>query len=574
MHVLRGESVAPGIAVGPVHLRGYDEEEAAGARIAADQVEDELNRLRQALQKSRGQIEEIKQKQSGQLGEAELRIFDAHIAYLGDPMFVTEIEQQVVQERFGVRAAVRTVVSKYDRIFQLVESDLLRRRASDLRDVATRLLRNLAETGRAVASAPSPTGRYVLAARKLTTADMFNLENERVDGIVAEEGGMSSHAAILARGMGIPTVTGIRDLPQLLREGGVVAIDAGAGEVRVDISEAELGQFAERAQKWKAQRAEAPDVDHGHQTRDGVAVELLGSCGSAGEAELSRTFGLTGIGVFRTELAFLVDQRRPGEDELVAQYRQVLEAQGKQVVNFRLLDVAAATIDPERKVVERNPAMGMRGVRGLLQNQDLLRLQVRALLRAAAGSETTGVLVPFVTSVADLQRVKAVILEERVALRKAKVAVADRLRVAPVIEVPAAALAIGSLLTESDFAVVALDDLQAHLLAADRDNSAVREYHEIAHPALFEALLRIAKEGERLECPIVLFGESAADPIRLPFYLGAGFRRFSIAPVRLRSVLKVLARYSAEECRRIAARVLEAPRALDVQKIFFNIEVE
>ena len=211
MNVLRGESVAPGIAVGPVYLRGYDEDDAAGTRIAADQVEDELNRLRAALQQSRQQIEEIKHKQQGQLGEAELRIFDAHIAYLSDSMFVTEIEQQVVAERFSVRAAVRAVVGKYDRIFQLVESDLLRRRASDLRDVATRLLRNL-DTD-AVRGATPPTGPYILAAKRLTTADMFNLDNEKVEGIVAEEGGMSSHAAILARSMGIPTVTGIRDLP-------------------------------------------------------------------------------------------------------------------------------------------------------------------------------------------------------------------------------------------------------------------------------------------------------------------------------------------------------------------------
>jgi phosphoenolpyruvate-protein phosphotransferase (PTS system enzyme I) len=571
--VLRGESVAPGIAVGPVHLRGYDDDEAGLARIAADQVEDELNRLRTALQQSRAQIEEIKHKQQGQLGESELRIFDAHIAYLGDPMFVTEIEQQIVQERFGVRAAVRTVVGKYDRIFQLVESELLRRRASDLRDVATRLLRNLEGLGQAAPTA-APAGRYVLAARKLTTADMFNLQNERVDGIVAEEGGMSSHAAILARGMGIPTLTGIRDLPRVLREGGVAVVDASAGELRTDLGEAELGDYSQRAQDWKAQRAEAPDIGHGHETRDGVGVKLFGSCGSTGEAELSSTFGLAGIGVFRTELAFLIENRRPNESELAEQYSQVIASQQGKVVNFRLLDVAAATLAPPGRVVERNPAMGMRGVRGLLQNQDLLRLQLRAVLRAAAGTESTGVLVPFVTSVLDLQRIKAMVIEERLALRKAKIGAADSVRVAPIIEVPAAALAIGSLLVESDFAVVALDDLQAHLLAADRDNSAVREYHEMAHPAVFETLARIAKEAERHEREVVLFGESAADPVRVPFYLGAGYRRFSIAPVRLRGILKVLRRYSSDECRRIAARVLEAPRALDVQKVFYNIEVD
>jgi len=554
-----------------VYLRGYDDDEVGNKRIAADQVENEMNRLRGALQESRSQIEDIKHKQERTLGESELRIFDAHIAYLSDPMFVTEIEDQIVQERFGVREAVRLVVAKYDRIFQLVESDMLRRRASDLRDVATRLLRNLGDAGGA-SQEPPPAGRYILAAKKLATADMFNLENERVDGIVAEQGGMSSHAAILARGMGIPTLTGIRDLPRLLGQSTVAIIDAGAGELLVDPGEQQLREFSEQAQRWKKQRVEAPEDGGRHELRCGSPVHLLGSCGSAGEAELSRTFGLAGIGVFRTELAFLTEGRPPTEDELVNQYRQVIKAQEGRAVNFRLLDVAASTLDPELRLVERNPAMGARGVRGLLQNPDVLRLQLRAILRAAAGTKSTGVLVPFVSTLSELQRVKAAALEERVALQKAKVEIADRLLMAPIIEVPAASLVIGALLDESDFAVIALDDLQAHLLAADRDNNAVRSYHELVHPALFETLMRMAREAVRHQGDLVLFGESAADPVRLPFYLGVGYRRFSIAPVRLRGLMKVLAHYSADECRRISARVLEAPRTLDVQKVLVNLD--
>lgn len=572
MNVLRGESVSPGIAVGPVHLRGYDDDEIGVSRIAADQVEAELDRLRTAVGQSRAQIEEIRGKQQGQLGEAELRIFDAQIAYLGDPSFVAEIEQQVVQERLAVRAAVKTVYAKYDRIFQLVENEILRRRASDLRDVATRVLRNLASGEPSARKAPA--GRYVLAARKLTTADMFNLDAEGVDAIVAEEGGMSSHAAILARGMGIPTLTGIRGLPRLLRDGSVVVVDSDHGELRVDLTEAELGQFAERSQTWKSLQKQAPETEARHETRDGTAIELLGSCGSLGEAEMSRTFGLAGIGVFRTELAFLADKRRPTEDELVAQYQKVIAGNPAQPVNFRLLDVAAGVFSPDAKDPERNPAMGRRGVRGLLANQDVLRLQLRAILRAAVGSEHVGVLVPFVTSVMDLQRVKAILIEERLALRKAKVPVAGSLALAPILEVPVAAFGIGALAVESDFLVLAIDDLQAYLLAADRDNSAVREYHELAHPAVFEFLARIAKEADRVEKEVVLFGESAADPQRMPFYIGAGFRRFSIAPVRLRKLLKVLRRYSADECRRIAARVLEAPRAVDVQRVLVNVETD
>ncbi|MFN7587325.1 MAG: phosphoenolpyruvate--protein phosphotransferase [Planctomycetota bacterium] len=568
---VRGESVSPGVAVGPIFLRGFDEL-GGGRRLAADEVEAELNRLREALQKSRAQVEDIKQRQAETLGEAELRIFDAHIAYLADAMFVTEIESQVIKERLPVRDAVQQVFAKYDRIFQLVESDLLRRRASDLRDVATRLLRNL--EGGAVRGAAKPTGPYILAARRLTTADMFDLDNRTVEGIVAEEGGMSSHAAILARSMGIPTVTGIRDLPKLLRDGDPVVLDATAGELVTRPDDRELAEATAAVQRWKQSRHDnaAPAAEQA-QTRDGTPVRLLGSCGSAGEAELVRTFGMEGIGVFRTELQFLAEKMRPSEDLLIAAYRQVVEAQAGRPLAFRLLDVAAQAHGDQR-LQERNPAMGLRGVRGLLANRDVLRLQLRAILRAAVGASEIAVLVPFVTALTDLQRVKAALIEERVALKKAGVACAADVMLAPMIEVPAAAMQLPALLHESDFAVVAVDDLQAHLLAADRDNAAVREYHEMMHPALFELLARMAKDAERKQKPLVLFGESAADPVRVPFYLGVGYRSFSLAPVRLRGVTKVLARYSLEECRRIAARILEAPRALDVQKILVSLEVE
>ncbi|HEX5054400.1 MAG TPA: putative PEP-binding protein [Planctomycetota bacterium] len=568
---VRGESVAPGIAVGQVFLRGFAADNT-GRRIAADEIEAELNRLREALQRSRAQVEEIKHKQAGNLGEAELRIFDAHLAYLGDAMFVTEIESQVMQERLSVREAVQLVFAKYDRIFQLVESDLLRRRASDLRDVATRLLRNL--DADLVRGAASPTGPYILAARKLTTADMFNLDNEKVDGIVAEEGGMSSHAAILARGMGIPTVTGIRDLPRLLRDGDLVVLNATAGELVTSPDERMLADATSEAQRWKASRTAtaAPSELSRHQTRDGAPVCLMGSCGSAGEADLVRTFGMEGIGVYRTELQFLVEKGAPSEEALVDVYGHVLASQGGRPVSFRLLDVTAATLDVGQRNQERNPAMGQRGVRGLLGRQDVMRMQLRAILRSAVDAKGVAVLIPFVTSTAELQRVKSALLEERIALKKARVPCSEDVAVAPIIEVPAAALSIGPLLNESDFAVVAIDDLQAHLLAADRDNAVVREYHEMVHPAVFETLARMAKDAERREKQLILFGESAADPVRVPFYLGVGYRSFSIAPVRLRSMLRVMAHYSLDECRRIAARILEAPRTLDVQKVLVNIE--
>ena len=573
MKVYKGESLAGGIALGRAHLQGYEAAAGFTQRIPGDQVANELNRLHEALAQSRTQIEELKSKHEGNLGQNELRIFDTHIGYLQDPMFIDEIEKLVVQERLSVRGSIQKVVAQYERIFQLVENDYLRQRAGDFRDVAMRVSRNLQDGEVELPAVPQPTGRYVLAARQLTTTDMFSLDNEHVEGIVAEQGGISSHAAILARSMGIPTITGIRDLPSKIENGDFLILDGSTGEVFVDPDERLRHEYEASAQRLRAAQMAAPKQDRRHETRDGVAVSLYASCGNVGEVNLARTFGMDGIGLFRTELLFLVEKRLPSEDMLVHQYKEVARQPSGQQVNFRLLDVGASTVvGGAAPAQERNPAMGLRGVRLLLEDQGLLRLQLRAILRATAELESAGVLVPFVTGVSELHRVKAAILEERLALRKRGQPCAETLLVAPIVEVPAAAFVLQAFLDDSDFAVVAVDDLQAHLLAADRDNPAVRDYYGAMHPALFELIARMSREAARREKPMILFGESAADPLRVPFYVGVGVRAFSVAPVRLNGMLKVLRRFTTPECQQIAEQVLEAPRALDVQRVLVGLQ--
>ncbi|MEM7199595.1 MAG: putative PEP-binding protein [Planctomycetota bacterium] len=572
MKVYRGEAVAAGVALGRVHLRGFGADAGLVTRIPSDQVELELNRLRDALDRGRTQIEEIRERRVGALPPDQLRIFDVHLSYLQDPLFVDEIEQQIMQERLSVQAAVAKLVEKYDRIFALVESPHLRQRAADLRDVGIRIQRNLGDAnGRG--ESPRPPGRYILAAAKLTTADMFDLGGDEVEGIVAEEGGISSHAAILERSMGIPTLTGIRDLPAKVEDGVFVVIDATAGELVVDPDEEVLSRCEKAAARYRDERLSLPSGDPEHATRDGTAVNLLASCGSAGEVGLARTYGMDGIGVYRTELEFLAESRIPAEEDLVEHYREIVRQPGSMLVAFRLLDVSSnVPVGGRSPADERNRAMGVRGVRLLLASPDLLRLQVRALLRAAVGTSDTAILVPFVTSVADLTQVENAIVEERVALRKAGTACAESLRVAPIIEVPAAAFVLPTFLAHSHFVVVSIDDLQAHLLAADRDNFGVRDYYEMVHPALFELLNRMARECRESGQRLVLFGERAAESRLVPLYVGLGIRDFSVAPVRMGGLLKVLRRYTVDECRRIAEQVLQAPRALDVERALVQLD--
>ena len=569
MTVYHGETVAPGVALGRVRLRGYGDEVTYPQRIPADEVQGELENLQRALVRSRAQLEELRTRHQDDLQESELRIFDVHVALLDDPTFSDSLETLVRQERYSVRAAIAKVVADYDRIFELVEDDYLRQRAGDFRDVAARVSGNLeqAEAVHRPISLPAD-GRFVLAARRLTVTDLFRLDDGKVEGIVTEAGGISSHAGILARSMGIPTITGISDLAGKLADDTFVVIDAGAGELHVSPDERLRVEYEAAAERLRATAVTPPADDAPHRTRDGVLVRLLGACGNLSEVELSRAFGMAGVGLYRTELMFLVEQRKPTEDVLVHHYRQMLRGGSEQPAWFRLLDVASnANVPWLHHRRERNPALGLRGVRGLLREGDGLRLQIRAILRAGAGHPEVGILVPFVSTVNELQRVRSAILEERQALTKRDIPCAGSVALAPVVEVPGSAFVTAALFAESDFVVVSLDDFQALLVAADRDNPDVRELYGIRHPAFFEMLNRMARDAAAAEKSLVLFGETAAIPELIPFYIGIGVRDFAVAPAHLGTVLSVVRRYTVDECRKVADELLAAPRALDVQRI-------
>lgn len=575
--VYSGTSLVPGVALGPVRLLGFEGTAERPARIAADEVEEELNALRGAVERSREQISSLRTRHADTLGESELRIFDVHVALLDDPMFTASLEKLVMEERYSVRAAIARVSADYERIFELVEDTNLRERAGDFRDVADRVLRNLPTGSRPPGVGPAELpegGRYVLVARRLTVNDLFRIDDERVEGIIAEEGGISSHAGILARSMGIPTITGIDDLASKLRDDDFVVLDATAGELHVDPDDRLRAEFEAAAAQYRKATVRAPILAEPHQLRDGQKVRVRGVCGNLAETELADSFGMDGVGVYRSELMFLVEQRKPTEDVLVHHYQQVLLAanEGKRPVWFRLLDVASnARIDwLHSPQAERNPALGLRGIRSLLQEGDALRLQLRAVLRAAAGRKDIAVLVPFVTSVLDVQRVRAIVLEERLALRRRGVDCASTLGIAPIIEVPAAAFAGRALLNESDFAVIALDDLQALLLAADRDNGSVRDYYRMHHPASFELGQRLAEDAEATGKNVVLFGELAAVPELLSYFVGVGFRDFAVAPAHAAMVLGTLRQLTAGESRKVAEQVLQAPRAMDVERVLLK----
>ncbi|MCB9881535.1 MAG: phosphoenolpyruvate--protein phosphotransferase [Planctomycetes bacterium] len=535
--MLRGTPASPGIAIGHVHILDRSKDGSKPTRVSSEASHEELNRFRTALDRSREQIRSLKEKLRGEVSEEDLRILDVQLTYLQDPIFITDVENRVLNDKLALEAAIDRVIWDYSRILKLVENEYLRERAQDLGDVGLRVLRNLApeeEQAPEPRAIPSPR---ILVVRELTVTDMFHdAEGDRVVAILCEEGGLTSHATILARSMKIPTVTGIVDLLENVADGEEVLVDGTEGVVRRNPDAAIKAEYAGlgRGGDSEAGTADQEPIDVGPAaTRDGQAIRLLGTCGNLNDVEQAARHGLVGTGLYRTELLFLVERDVPDEDELVAHYRAAMETMTSGPTTFRLLDLSS-DLRPDllhRGEREPNPALGVRSIRALFRKPQILRRQLRAILRAGTEERGVEILVPFVTDVMDVRRVKEILFDEREVLARDQGDHARAVRLGVMIESPLAFLNARALARECDFLAIGMDNFVQYMLAADRKNAAFRSYYTHMHPTLLRALSEIVQAADASDRDVYVTGEFASRTDLLPLFLGAGLRAFSIAPM-------------------------------------------
>lgn len=549
--ILRGTPVSPGLAVGPIHRKDYELDNASLDRIPREAVEGELNRFHTALVDARAQLGDLKEKLAGKVPADDARILDVHVAYLKDSVFHSDVENLILNERLCLEAAIAKVIGDFDRIFKLVQNETLRERAVDLRDVGIRVLRHLEKNRSASPERPERPKDYILAAKELSIVDMFNLAGEHVLGILTEAGSLTSHAAILARSMRIPTLTAVPGLLSAVNEGDFVILDASEGLARINPDEVVRAQYREPASE-----APAPEAGDGWsaseaRTEDGVEIRLYASCGNLPEVQAARAQGVEAIGVYRTELLFLVDREPPTADALHQHYLAVVNAAGVPVT-FRLLHADSSMgLAYLHEAREPNPALGRSGVRALLSRELVLRRQLAAILRAGA-SGPVRIALPFVTDAGELRRAKELVFEERLELRKRREKHAEKPQVGVIVETAAALLGARDLARESDFMLVNLDALTQHLLGADRDNVELKSWFEALHPCVMRALRTLVEVCAELNKPLGAFGVTATARQNLPFLVGVGLREFSAEPADLRSIGNALDRIPTRTAQRAA----------------------
>jgi phosphotransferase system enzyme I (PtsI) len=541
--IFEGIIASSGAASAPAYMR-----QAAGhvvRRSVKDAAREQL-RLRSAISRSRRELKSAAESLRESGSEAAL-VFDAHLLMHGDAMLVDAalalIDEESVCAEWAVHATVQTIKAPLDSS----TSAYLRERATDIEQVGRHIVRELRGE-----RASQPTGRCVVVAHELSPGFamelMANKSEQRVVGVVTEGGSASSHTAILAAALGVPALVGVQGITRAVEYGHEVLVDALRGQVIVEPSVKEKSEALERRRSHQLFRDSLlARIGAPTQTLDGVEISVAANIELPEEAAAAATSGAAGVGLYRTEFLFLARDTLPSEEEQFLAYRSVLKGADDEVV-FRALDIGGDKLPRSARLqVGQNPALGLRSIRLLLRRPELLRTQVRAILRAATLGHAS-LMFPLVTSVEDLRAAKVLVASFRAELEAEGVRCGP-LPIGAMVEVPAAALQVGALCTEAAFLSVGTNDLVQYTLAADRSDPEMAQGASALHPAVIRLLALVAAEAT---VPVSVCGEMAADPLAMPLLLGLGYRRLSVPPLLVPLAAEVVRRCHMETLKRIA----------------------
>lgn len=562
----KGLGVSDGIVIGRVLRLQEGTHEVYRAHIAEADLERERRRFRAAVRLSRRQLEAIKDRAERELGRGHAYIFDAHLLFLQDAKLTRDVEDYIVKEHSNAEWAAKVVGDRLLSIYTQINDDYLRERGSDIEDVIQRLLANLTGEG---PKYPNLSEDAVIVSTDLLPSTIAELNLNHVKAIATDAGGWASHMAIIARGLGLTAVVGLRDFYHRTRTGDQIIIDAHQGEVILHPTPETLEHYRFTVEEFGPALDTPAKLECGPvTTRDGVEISLRANVELPTEFQAVSDFGACGVGLFRSE--FLLS--RPGlmssEDEQSQVYKALVESAGEYGAIVRLFDVGGE-FGPDLKERERNPALGLRAVRFSLTHKQIMRTQVRAILRAAVAGPLS-LVIPMVADVADVRLAKRVIEEEIERLTNENVPF-SRVQIGAMIEVPSAVLTAEKIASEVDFFELGTNDLVQYTLAVDRGNDKVSDWFRTLHPAVLYGISRTIKAAKAARIPVIVCGEMASTPAYAVLLVGLGAVDLSMIPAMIPRVRNVLTQINAAEIKELAARCLAAATADEVEDLVKNL---
>ena len=554
--MLKGVPVSPGVVV----ARAYCVDEVLARRepqyLEEAALSGEISRFEAALLAAGLELDAIVTRVSQQLGEDEAAIFRGHRFLLRDPALITRVKTTILNNQIDARSALQEALEEYGKLFDKIQDDYLKERMADIRDVVGRVIAQLAlhEGPGTCLECDEPV---ILIAPEVLPSQAFQLQRLKIVGIITEAGGSTGHAAILARSQGIPLVSGLRGIRREVKTGDLVALDGRMGHVHLR-PDAEVEAAYRKLQReygdLRDRLVENRDLES--ITSDGTRIELLANVNNQLDAEMAQRSGATGVGLYRTEYLFLTHPTVPDEEEQAAAYRGVIEAAPNRLVTIRTLDLGGDKLVPYfNQNREANPFMGWRSIRITSSYPEFFQTQLRAILRASVHGRVK-LLFPMVTTLEEVLNLKQMLRRTKAKLRREGVAFNPDIPMGIMLEVPAAALAINSLLREVDFVSIGSNDLIQYIMAADRDNPKVAHLCEPFSPPVLRILQHILKACARQGKPVTLCGEMAGRPrFFLPLF-GMGLRELSMSPSFVPTIKEVVRNSSLELAEQVARRVV------------------
>jgi phosphocarrier protein FPr len=555
--VLKGTPAAKGLAVGRVVQWRHVE---PSADLRGGDVADEHRRMERARLGARRQLLALQTRVREEADAARAEIFTVQLALLDDPALLSAVREAIDARESAASAWQRVFTEHEERLRRLADGQLAAR-AIDVHDVGVRVLHCLVgEPDHAVAHVPPGT---VLVADLLTPSELVSFEMSRVVGVCSVAGGATSHVAILAQSLGLPAVMGIDARVLEVADGTPALLDGTFGLLRLHPDADDLERADRAKQDDERQRlADVAAADKPAVTRDGRRVRVLANLGSLDEVDQVTRFGGDGVGLLRTEFLFVGRHAAPTEDEQAATYADIARALGgERPLVVRTLDVGGDKALPYLRIPpERNPLLGERGIHVLLEHEDLLRTQLRAILRASAAGRVA-VLFPMVATLKDWRAARQVLDDERVRLGVAAVPAGI------MVETPSAALLADHFAREVDFFSVGTNDLAQFALAMDRSHPRLAARADALDPAVLRLIAQTTRAARLQGKAVDVCGAAAGDPQAVPILIGLGVDRLSVNPVRLPAVKSVIRRLARADCVALAARALEAASAAAVRAL-------
>jgi len=567
-HRLVGVPAAPGFGIGAAHvLRPLVSFDQVG-ELRAENPSVEWERFQNALRLSLAEIEGMKSRMSDLVPDVDSSLFDTHRMMLEDKSFLDKV-RGFLDDGFAAETALQFTVDEYVGAFARMSDRYLRERATDVRDIGHRLLRNLLGVAE---QAPELPDGGILVAEELTLSDLAAIEPQRLTGIALATGGATSHATILAKSFEIPTVVGVDSLLESVQENDALIVDGNSGAVYVRPSRDVLTEYERLDREYRAFNRELESLhDLPAETGDGHRVTLEANIGLMGDLSFAHRHGAEGVGLYRTEFPFLTYREFPDEEEQLRLYRRVIDALGTKRVTLRTLDLGADKYPSYvRFTKEENPFLGWRSIRISLEHPDLFKVQLRAILRASAYGRVR-LLLPMICSLEEIERSQELIAEARRELRQQEIAFDEDMPVGIMVEVPSAVMQAEELARKVDFLSLGTNDLIQYLLAVDRNNRKVAPLYEPLHPAVLRAIAATVRAGKKAGRPVSICGEMAADPVCALVLIGFGIDQLSMGSFYIPSIKRLVRSIDYSDAREMARKVLEMSSAQEIKGYLFGM---